>query len=128
MKSRILVMDDDPSICKICTLFLNRLGYDVDCAPNGEQAIELFSSAMKANTPYRAVILDLTVRTGMGGLEAVKELRVLDPHVYAIMSSGSSVDRQTASYHSQGFDAILPKPFRLQDITECMKPIKPLDT
>ena len=116
-------MDDDPSICKICTLLLNRIGYDVDTAPSGEEAVAIFSKALKSKTPFLAVILDLTVQTGMGGLEAVKKLQALDPSVYAIMASGSSVDTMIASYQALGFKAVLPKPFRLQDITECMKNI-----
>lgn len=114
-------MDDDPSICKICSLLLNRIGYDVDTAFSGEDAIALYIKALSGKTPYLAVILDLTVQKGMGGVDAVKKLRELDPAVYAIMASGSSVDNMMASYKSHGFKAVLPKPFRLQDITECMK-------
>ncbi|MEI8139573.1 MAG: response regulator [bacterium] len=123
MKQKILVMDDDPSICKICTLLLNRIGYDVDTASSGEEAITLFSKALQAKSPYLAVILDLTVQTGMGGLDVVKKLITLDPSVYAIMASGASVDNMMSSYKSRGFKAVLPKPFRLQDITDCMKNI-----
>lgn len=123
VKQKILVMDDDPSICKICTLLLNRIGFDVDTAPSGEAAITLYSQALESKTPYLAVILDLTVQTGMGGMDAVKKLLALDPSVYAIMASGSSVDTMIASYQTHGFKAVLPKPFRLQDITECMQKI-----
>lgn len=125
MKPRILVMDDDASICKICTLLLNRLGYDVDCVPCGEEAVEYFQKAIKDNKPYLAVILDLTVQTGMGGLETLKKLRAVDPDVYAVMASGSSVDNMISSYEAHGFKAILPKPFRVQDLTECMRKIGP---
>lgn len=123
MKQKVLVMDDDPSICKICTLLLNRAGYDVDTAFTGEEAVNLYSQALSAKTPYLAVILDLTVQKGMGGLEVVKKIRNIDPGVYAIMASGASVDNMQASYKSSGFKAILPKPFRLQDIIECMKQV-----
>ena len=121
MKPKILVMDDDVSICKICTLLLNRLGYDVDSASCGEDTLVLFEKAIKDGVPYRAVILDLTVLKGMGGLETVKKLRALDPDVYAIMASGSSVDNMLSSYQAHGFQAILPKPFRIQELTDCIK-------
>jgi CheY-like chemotaxis protein len=116
-------MDDDVSICKICTLLLNRLGYDVDCVPCGEEAIAKYEKAIKESKPYLAVILDLTVQSGMGGLEALKRLRSLDPDVYAVMASGSSVDNMISSYQAHGFKAILPKPFHVQDLTECMQKI-----
>ena len=116
-------MDDDSTICKICTLLLNRIGYDVDAASSGEEAIILFSQALQNETPYFAVILDLTVQNGMGGAETVKKLQALDSSVYAIMASGSSVDNMNASYRTLGFKAVLPKPFRLQDVTECLQKV-----
>ena len=124
MKPKILIMDDDASICRICTLLLNLLNYEVDSVSNGEQAVELYSQAMKTKTPYLAVILDLNVKTGMGGLETVKKLRAIDPDLYAIMASGSSVDNAITSYQTHGFNASLPKPFRLRDVTQCMEKIK----
>lgn len=116
-------MDDDPSICKICTLLLDRIGYAADTAFCGEEAITLYAKALSNKTPYAAVILDLTVQKGMGGVEVVKKLRDIDPSVYAIVASGSSVDAMMASYKNHGFSAVLPKPFRVQDITECMQKI-----
>ena len=121
MESRILVMDDDASICKISTLLLNRLGFDVVTVQRGEDAIDQYAAALTAGKPFMAVILDLTVHTGMGGLEALRKLRLLDPQVVAIMSSGSSVGSMLASYQSHGFKAVLPKPFRAQDISDCLK-------
>jgi DNA-binding response OmpR family regulator len=118
-------MDDDASICKICSLLLERLGYDVDIAPCGEDAIALFEKAIKDRAPYRAVILDLTVLRGMGGLETLKKLRVMDPNVYAIMASGSSVDTMMSSYKAHGFQSILPKPFRIQELTDCIRKMDP---
>jgi two-component system cell cycle sensor histidine kinase/response regulator CckA len=125
MKPRILVMDDDESIRKICTLLLTRLGYDVDTTTCGEEAIASFEKSIKDKTPYLAVILDLTVQSGMGGLETLKKLRVLDSQVYAIMASGSSIDNMLLSFQSHGFKDVLPKPFRVQDLTDCMLKLKP---
>lgn len=121
MEPRILVMDDDVSICKISTLLLNRLGFEVVAVQCGEDAITQYSEALKAERPFMAVILDLTVHTGMGGLEALKKLRAIDPQIVAIMSSGSCVGSMLATYQSHGFKAVLPKPFRAQDISDCLK-------
>lgn len=118
-------MDDDESICKICTLLLIRLGYDVDTTTCGEEAIAAFEKSILDKTPYLAVILDLTVQSGMGGLETLKKLRILDPNVYAIMASGSSLDNMLLSYQSHGFKDVLPKPFRIQDLTDCMVKLNP---
>jgi len=121
MKPKVLVMDDDVSICKICSLLLTRLGYEVDTVAEGEAALVLYKQAMEAGAPYVAVILDLTVKAGIGGLETVEKLKAMDPNVHAIMASGSSVDNMISSYRNYGFKDILPKPFRFQDVTDCMQ-------
>ena len=117
-------MDDDETICTLCGLLLNRLGYQADFTSCGEDALVAYDRALKAGTPYQAVILDLTVKQGMGGLAVIPQLRARDPHVYAIVASGASVETLTGSYKSQGFDDILPKPFRLQDLSDCLQRMK----
>jgi two-component system, cell cycle sensor histidine kinase and response regulator CckA len=124
MTNRILIMDDDETICTLCGLLLNRLGYEADSTTSGEEALVAYDRALKAGTPYRGVILDLTVKQGMGGLAVIPKLRELDPHVYAIVASGASVESLTGTYKSQGFDDILPKPFRLQDMSDCLQRMK----
>jgi len=125
MRPKILIMDDDPSICKLCTLLLNRSGYDVDSVCSGEEALVLYEKELKAGTPYLAVILDLTVRTGMGGLEVLPKLQALNPLVYSIVASGSSIDTMKNTYKAHGFNDILPKPFRPQDLAECLQKLTP---
>ena len=67
---------------------------------------------MAKGRPFDIVILDLTVRGGMGGAETIKKLLELDPNVKAVMSSGySSDDAATADYRKQGFTAFLKKPY-----------------
>lgn len=105
-------------------MLLTRLGCDAYTAACGEEAIASFEKAIKEGKPYQAVILDLTVQTGMGGLEALKKMRTLDPKIYAVMASGASVDNMSSSYQAQGFSALLPKPFNIQDLTDCIQKIK----
>ena len=114
-------MDDDSSICKLCTLLLDRFGYDADSVDSGEEALVHYQREQKAGTPYSAVILDLTVRTGMGGLEVLPKLRALNPRVYSIVASGSSIDTMRNTFKAQGFSDVLPKPFRPQDLAECLE-------
>jgi CheY-like chemotaxis protein len=126
MKQKVLVMDDDVAICKIITLLLNRLGYDVECVSCGEECLVRYEQAFKNGTRYNVVILDLSVQTGMGGIETIKKLREFDPQVTAVMASGASMESATTSYRTHGFTAVLPKPFRFQDVTDCMQKVSPL--
>ena len=62
--------------------------------------------------------MDLTVKGGMGGKEAIIELRKLDPAVRAIVSSGYSNDPIMANYQAYYFKETLSKPFRVEELSE----------
>lgn len=121
MNGRILVMDDDESICRIFVLMLNRLGYEAETAASGEEAIQRYRQAREAGKPFQAVILDLTIREGMGGEATLQALRAVDPDVRAVCSSGQSREGAMEACLQQGFKAVLPKPFRYQEVADCMK-------
>jgi CheY-like chemotaxis protein len=53
----------------------------------------------------------------MGGEEAVRRLREIDPGVRAIVSSGYNTDPVLANFRDHGFAGVLPKPFKIQDLT-----------
>lgn len=119
-------MDDDAAICKIYALLLDRLGYDVDTVACGEEAVARYEAARQAGITYRAVILDLNVESGMGGLETLKKLRELDPRVYCVVASGSSREASDTVALSHGFNDVLPKPFRVQEVMDCIHKLGPV--
>jgi CheY-like chemotaxis protein len=74
------------------------------------------------------VILDLTVPGGMGGAEAIRHLRELDPAVVAVVavvSSGYSDDPVMANYRDHGFSAVAPKPYRMSTLVELLGTLLP---
>lgn len=116
-KGRILFMDDEAPIRDFTSELLAQLGYEVVVCADGHEAIERFEKARLEGRPFDAVILDLTVRTGMGGQEAIAHLRRLDPQVKAIVSSGYSTDPVMADFSSYGFAARAAKPYRAKDFS-----------
>ena len=74
--------------------------------------------------PYSALILDLTVRDGMGGAEALQIIRELDPMAKAIVASGFADDPIMAEPVSHGFNASLSKPFSLDELSSTLKKIQ----
>jgi PAS domain S-box-containing protein len=112
-KGRILIMDDEEIVRSVAGHMIESLGYEVDFSENGEQAIEKYSAAKRSNRPFHAVILDLTVRGGMGGKEAVGRLAAIDPEVRAIVSSGYSADDIISNYREYGFQEVLSKPYQI---------------
>ncbi|MDH7502079.1 MAG: ATP-binding protein [Verrucomicrobiota bacterium] len=122
-QGRILVMDDEEAIRTLATAALNRLGYEVETAADGAEAVELYRKALMQNRPFSAVILDLTVRGGMGGGETIRRLRDLDHNVKAIVSSGYSEDAIMANYREHGFVAAVEKPYRLQELSQVLQDV-----
>lgn len=118
---RVLVMDDEEIVYKALTRMLTSLGYRAEVAVNGEAAVEALRAALAAGDPFGTVILDLTISGGMGGAEAVKKLKGLDPSVKAVVSSGYSDDPVMANCAAHGFDAALPKPFRLEEVEQALQ-------
>jgi two-component system cell cycle sensor histidine kinase/response regulator CckA len=119
-KGRALVMDDDEGIRMIAELMLKEIGYEVQLSRNGDEAVMHFSREMDDGRPFDIVILDLKVPEGMGGEEAVKRLRELDPGVKAIASSGLANTPVMREFKKYGFNGVLPKPYNLKDLVDIL--------
>lgn len=120
---KILVMDDQKMVRETATSMLQKLGYEVDSAVNGSEAIKKYRTGMDNMEPYNAVILDLTIPGGMGGIDTVQELLKIDPDVTAIVSSGYSTAPVMADYTSYGFSGVMIKPYSISQISDLMKNI-----
>jgi len=115
-KSRILVMDDEKMVRDMLTSILSRLGYEVHSVDKGEKALAEYQRSKNLGQPFEAVILDLTVRGGMGGRETMGELRKIDSAVKAIVTSGYDQDPVLKNFQIYGFQAALAKPFLINEI------------
>jgi CheY-like chemotaxis protein len=120
---RLLVMDDDLEVRRVLALCLRELGYEVACAADGEEAILLFDLALRDRRPFDAVILDLTVHGGMGGVEALQRLKRLNGEVRSIASSGQADSPVLADHRRFGFDGILPKPYRFTELSLVLRSV-----
>ncbi|HSV97008.1 MAG TPA: response regulator [Spirochaetota bacterium] len=112
----VLLMDDEESILRVTGRMLELLGYAVSCARHGMEAVELFADALEKGSPFDAVIMDLTIRGGLGGKSTVIALRQIMPDVRVIVSSGYSNDPIMSNYREYGFSNILFKPYRIEDL------------
>ncbi len=120
---RILVMDDEDFIRELASVMLQKMGYEVALAEDGQQALALYRDALEAARPFDAVILDLTVPGGMGGQETMRQLTTVDPHVRAIVSSGYSNDPVMANHTDHGFRAAVKKPYRVQEMSRILREV-----
>jgi len=116
VQGRILVMDDEETVRQVMGQILTHLGYEVATAENGEEAVALYGEAMKVARPFDLVILDLTIRGGMGGKLAIQKMRELDPDVRGIIATGYSNDPIVESFRDYGFMEAITKPFTLMTL------------
>jgi PAS domain S-box-containing protein len=119
--ARVLVMDDDPSIRSLLMRMLSLLGHGVECAPDGQRALELYTAASKGGRPFDLAVLDLTIPGGMGGLETARALLELDPDARLIAASGYSTDAVIGSHGRYGFRSSLAKPFRMGELERALE-------
>jgi CheY-like chemotaxis protein len=119
-RGKILFMDDEEDVINAGGQMLIELGYEVECAKNGTEAVELYQKAKKAGEPFEAVILDLTVPGGMGGQETIQKLLKIDPGVKAIVSSGYSNLPMMAEYKSYGFKGVVAKPYEINELSKVL--------
>jgi len=117
---RILVMDDQEMVRSMAMRMLDGLGFASVGASAGEEAVDLYATAMRDGRPFDAVILDLTVVGGLGGKETLSRLLSLDPAARVIVSSGYSNDPVLANHRRHGARGVLPKPYRLQEMKQAL--------
>lgn len=117
---RILVMDDEEIVRTVLEKILERFGYEAAFAMDGAEAIDMYRAAMEVGKRFDAVIMDLTVTGGMGGRDAIELLRLVDPGVKAIVSSGYSDDPVMSDFRRYGFDGVIAKPFRADELREAL--------
>lgn len=104
-KSRILVVDDERTVCKSIRQVLLGEDCEVDMALSGEEALR-----MDAERPYDVLIVDLMM-PGISGLDLLKSLKARNPAARVIMVTGYPTMRNTLQAMQLGAMDFLPKPF-----------------
>ncbi|MCP4003409.1 MAG: response regulator, partial [bacterium] len=120
---RVLVVDDDADVRSTIEAMLRSLDYEVVCAAEGGKGLDLYGESLDAGNRFDAVILDLTIRGGMGGRETIGHLLELDPDAGAIVVSGYSSDPVMADFEAYGFRARVSKPFLRADLQSALEQI-----
>ncbi|MEJ2690856.1 MAG: PAS domain S-box protein [Deltaproteobacteria bacterium] len=119
-RRRILLMDDEVMVREVAKNMVEAKGHDIELACHGEEAIGKYQGALLSGTPFDLVILDLTIKGGMGGLETIKKLLEIDPQVKAVVSSGYSDSKVVSKYPDFGFKGLLKKPYTVKTLKECL--------
>jgi len=104
-KHRILVVDDEITVCKSIRQVLVREDCEVDMAQSGEEALR-----KETEEPYDVMIVDLMM-PGLSGLDLLKMLKAQNPKARIIMVTGYPTMKNTLQAMQLGAMDFLPKPF-----------------
>src|ERR1017187_2384437 len=105
--SRILIVDDEPSLLKMLSVYLRRLGYAVVAAGSTEKA---WAEAEAAPRSFALVVLDATM-SGIPMVELAARMLAADPRLCVIAASGYPVDMAVLEAAGPGRVIFLQKPF-----------------
>jgi PAS domain S-box-containing protein len=120
VQAKVLLMDDEEDLTDVISSLLSLHGLTVEVACDGAASLRLYAAAKEAGKPFDVVIMDLTIRGGMGGLEAVKALRQTDPQALVLVSSGYSEGSITQDFRRYGFDGAVPKPYEITELVDAI--------
>jgi CheY-like chemotaxis protein len=114
--TRILVIDDDPSVCDTLSRVLSSCGYAVNVATSGRAGLDA-----AAREPFAAALIDLCM-PDVSGFDAIRALRARAPHLRLIAMSGLMSDCEGETPDFLGMAANLQgiprlgKPFRREEL------------
>jgi PAS domain S-box-containing protein len=113
----ILVVDDEPVVRDLGRAVLERAGFRVLTADNGEEALDLHRAR---GSEIDLVLLDYAMPR-LNGLQVLEELRTRDPGVRVIFTSGYTMDSDAERLLSAGARAFVPKPYRTSELIDAVR-------
>jgi len=116
---RILVVDDEYPVRNVLSVSLQHLGYTVEVAASGAEALEKFGTLERVDL----VLLDMLM-PNLSGEEVFFKLKEIDPAVPVLVISGFTSERSVHHILDHGGRGFLPKPFTIEDLSrkvrECL--------
>jgi PAS domain S-box-containing protein len=115
---RILVVEDNEDLLEVTSAMLTTFGYEVLCAQNGAEAIQILESGQE----FDLLFSDVVMPNGMSGVELARELRRRNKSVKILLTSGHAGD-VLERHQAAGEFPIIDKPFRLSDLVRRLQSI-----
>ena len=116
MKTKILLVDDDPNIRRLVELYLEKEGYEVTMADRGDEAVKQF----KADPP-NLILLDIML-PGMDGLQVCREIRKVS-NIPVIMLTAKDETFDKVLGLELGADDYVSKPFEMKELIARIKAV-----
>jgi len=120
---RVLIVDDEEMVLRVCARMTGSLGYDVRTALGGEAGIEAYREHADE---IDVVILDM-IMPGTNGSQVFEALREMDPDVCVILSSGYSIDSKATESMIRECKGSLQKPYTVEELASKLESAMPSD-
>jgi DNA-binding NtrC family response regulator len=118
-RPHILIVDDEPQLLKVMSLYLRRLGYSVTTLGRAEQAAALTDTDLQR---YAIVVLDATL-DGIGMERLALQMLKGNAGLRVLAASGYPVDVSVLEAAAPGRVAFLLKPFTAEMLADCVRRI-----
>jgi len=115
----ILLVDDEEVVLNVSRMVLERLGYKVFMARNGQEAIEVYKTKKEE---IDLVILDM-IMPAMGGEKTFDLLKTINPDLKVILSSGYSINGQATRIMERGCQGFIQKPFSPRELSQKIREV-----
>ncbi len=115
----ILIVDDEPMLTETGETMLKELGYHVLTANSGQAAIATYT---QSHRKIDLVILDM-IMPKMSGSTTFNQLKILDPNVKVLISSGYSINGQASELIKRGSRGFIQKPFNMLDLSKKLREV-----
>ncbi|HEX7523860.1 MAG TPA: sigma-54 dependent transcriptional regulator [Candidatus Deferrimicrobium sp.] len=106
----ILVVDDEPAIRRLLADFFGSHGFEIVGVGDGQAGIDLLRQRK-----FDLLFLDLTM-PGMGGIDVLREVKVLDIHIHSIVITGFGTIQSAVEAVRLGAYDYITKPFNLDEL------------
>jgi CheY-like chemotaxis protein len=113
----VFVVDDEEVMRKTASNILEKLGYDVIFAEDGQEAVEIFQENYR---DIKAVLLDMAMPR-MTGKDAYAEMKKIDPNVKALLVSGFKKDERIDEALEMGVNGFIQKPYSMITLAQEVK-------
>ena len=114
-ESKILIVDDDPSLLRLLSIRLNAAGYQVESAANAKIALGILQSYQP-----QVVISDLRME-GMDGMALFEQIRQLHPNLPVVIMTAHGTIPDAINATKQGVFSFLTKPFESQALLDTVQ-------
>jgi CheY-like chemotaxis protein len=115
----VLLIDDEQMIIEVASRMLEELGYKVLSATSGKKGVDIFQNSKEK---IDLVILDM-IMPGLSGKETFDILRLKNPTLKVLLSSGFSVDSQAKDIMAAGCKGFIQKPFTMAQLSRKLREI-----